>query len=172
MNKYGVGNIMYNGIVPFTLKPGQVYLARKQGFIRTVVGSAVSVCLWDEELKYACMCHYIFPIPATGDAPSGLYATESVPRMLKTMSCAGSKRRSLSAHILGGASSTPNPDLTAQQNVQAARYILNQNQIPIICEDVGGRVGRKIVFNAENGNVAVVKVRKLRSGDFNDDSEF
>jgi len=164
---------MYSDIVPFTLKPGQVHLVKREGFIRTVVGSAVSICIWDEELKHACMCHYVFPMPAAGDAPSGLYATESVPKMLRTMSSAGSKRRSLMAHILGGASpSLTNPDPTAQQNIEAARFILNQNQIPIISEDVGGRVGRKIVFNAENGNVAVVKVRKLRDGDWNDDSEF
>ena len=162
---------MFEGIVPYTLKPGQVYLAKKSGFIRTVVGSAVSICIWDEEQQYACMCHYIFPSPATGDRPSGLYASESVPRMLMSLSSAGSKRRSLSAHILGGASPTAVPDKTAEANIEAARYILHQNRIPIICEDVGGRVGRKIVFNAENGNVAVVKVRKLREGDWYDDPE-
>jgi chemotaxis protein CheD len=162
---------MFSDIVPYTLKPGQVYLARKTGFIRTVVGSAVSICIWDEELKYACMCHFVFPMPTNGDYPSGLYATESIPAMLRTLSSAGSKRRSLSAHILGGASATTTPDPTAKQNVEAARFILNQNRIPVICEDVGGRVGRKIVFNAENGNVAVVKVRKLRDGDWNDDTE-
>ena len=162
---------MFSDIVPFTVKPGQVHLVKKDGFVRTVVGSAVAICIWDEELKHACMCHYVFPMPAPGDAPSGLYATESVPRMLRTMSSAGSKRRSLSAHILGGASPTTTPDQTAEQNIEAARFILHQNKIPIICEDVGGRVGRKIVFNAENGNVAVVKVRKLRDGDWNDDTE-
>jgi len=162
---------MYSDIVPFTLKPGQVHLVKREGFIRTVVGSAVSICIWDEDLKYACMCHYLFPMPAPGDASSGLYATESVPKMLRTMSSAGSKRRSLSAHILGGASPTTTPDPTAEQNIEAARYILYQNKIPVICEDVGGRVGRKIVFNAENGNVAVVKVRKLRDGDWYDDTE-
>jgi chemotaxis protein CheD len=72
---------------------------------------------------------------------------------------------------LGGASPTAIPDITAEQNIEAARHILHQNRIPVICEDVGGRVGRKIVFNAENGNVAVVKVRKLRDGDWNDDTE-
>jgi len=162
---------MFNEIVPYTLKPGQVYLAKNTGFIRTVVGSAVSICIWDEELKYACMCHFVFPAPAVGDRPSGMYASESIPAMLKTLSSAGSKRRSLSAHILGGASPTTIPDETAEQNIEAARYILHQNRIPVICEDVGGRVGRKIVFNAENGNVAVVKVRKLRDGDWNDDVE-
>jgi len=162
---------MYNEIVPYTLRPGQVYLVKETGFIRTVVGSAVSICIWDEELKYACMCHFVFPMPAPGDSPSGLYATESIPTMLKTLSSAGSKRRSLSAHILGGASQTPVPDPTAEQNIEAARFILRQNRIPVICEDVGGRVGRKIVFNAENGNVAVVKVRKLRDGDWVDDIE-
>jgi len=160
---------MYNDIVPFTLKPGQIHLAKKDGFIRTVVGSAVSVCIYDEDLQHACMCHYVFPMPAPGDAPSGLYATESLPSMLRTMSGAGSKRRSLMAHILGGASPTAVPDPTAEQNVEAARFILNQNKIPIISEDVGGRVGRKIVFNAENGNVAVVKVRNLRDGDWRED---
>jgi chemotaxis protein CheD len=90
--------------------------------------------------------------------------------MLQTLSSAGSKRRSLSAHILGGASPTSMRDPTAEQNIEAARYILKQNRIPVICEDVGGKVGRKIVFNAENGNVAVVKVRKLRDGDWSDDS--
>jgi len=160
---------MFNGIVPYTLNPGQVHLVKGMGYIRTVVGSAVSICIWDEELQYACMCHFVFPSPASGDAPSGLYATESIPTMLKALAGAGSKRRSLTAHILGGASPTPTPDPTAEANVCTAREIMYQNRIPVICEDVGGNVGRKIVFNAENGNVAVVKVRKLRDGDWNND---
>jgi len=161
---------MFNGIVPYTLNPGQVHLAKGTGYIRTVVGSAVSICIWDEDLQYACMCHFVFPCPAQGDTPSGLYATESIPAMLRALSSAGSKRRSLSAHILGGASpSTYSSDPTADANVDTAREILYQNRIPVICEDVGGNVGRKIVFNAENGNVAVVKVRKLRDGDWNSD---
>jgi len=161
---------MFNGIVPYTLNPGQVHLAKGTGYIRTVVGSAVSICIWDEDLQYACMCHFVFPSPAPGDVPSGLYATESIPAMLRALSSAGSRRRSLSAHILGGACpATSYPDPTAEANVDTAREILYQNRIPVICEDVGGNVGRKIVFNAENGNVAVVKVRKLRDGDWNND---
>jgi len=42
--------------------------------------------------------------------------------------------------------------------------VLVGKRISVISEDVGGEKGRKIVFNSENNEVAVIKVERLRKG--------
>ncbi|MBU3952124.1 MAG: hypothetical protein KJ658_08280, partial [Proteobacteria bacterium] len=51
-------------------------------------------------------------------------------------------------------------------NVKTARNILNQKQIKISSEDVGGQLGRKIVFNTLNNEILILKVGRLRDSDW------
>jgi chemotaxis protein CheD len=48
----------------------------------------------------------------------------------------------------------------------AATKVLTNKQVRIISEDVGGRRGRKIVFNTTTNEIGVFKVDKLRKGDW------
>jgi chemotaxis protein CheD len=52
--------------------------------------------------------------------------------------------------------------------VEIARKILREKGIAIASEDVGGSVGRKIVFDLATGHVAVLKVHKVRDEDWID----
>jgi len=47
-----------------------------------------------------------------------------------------------------------------------ARKILIREMISIASEDVGGEKGRKIVFNTDMSEIAVIKVEKLRNKDW------
>ncbi len=47
-----------------------------------------------------------------------------------------------------------------------ARKILVKACVRVVCEDVGGEKGRKIVFNTETNEIAVLKADKLRKEDW------
>ena len=47
-----------------------------------------------------------------------------------------------------------------------SRKILAKQGIPVVSEDVGGRKGRKIVFNTQTNEIAVLKVGHLRKADW------
>jgi chemotaxis protein CheD len=48
----------------------------------------------------------------------------------------------------------------------AARKVLAGKKIRVVSEDVGGQMGRKIVFNTHTNEVGVIKVEKLRKKDW------
>jgi chemotaxis protein CheD len=52
------------------------------------------------------------------------------------------------------------------KNVSKARQVLRLANVPVISEDTGGRMGRKIVFNTLKNEAIVYKVNTLRKGDW------
>lgn len=140
------------------LHPGHVHVTATPVDITTVVGSCVSVCLWDRASKLAGMNHFVLPT-TLGDAPSlkhGEHATEAlVARLLKLGADVGNLR----ARVFGGscvidAFRSAGSDL-GSKNVAVARRVLAQRRIPVLQEDVGGATGRKLVFHTDDGSVVV-----------------
>jgi chemotaxis protein CheD len=52
------------------------------------------------------------------------------------------------------------------ENVMIARKVLLRKGIAILSEDIGGELGRKIVFNTHSNELAIIKVEKLRNADW------
>jgi chemotaxis protein CheD len=59
-----------------------------------------------------------------------------------------------------------------QENVEAARKVLSRRGIKVVSEDVGGHLGRKIAFEIETGNVAVLRVQDIRESDWHFSDEW
>jgi len=163
-------------IAPITILPGQVQITRSSEelhsnrFMRTVVGTGVSVCIWDRELLSGVMTNYMYPRPKTGETATMMCGELSTKNAVSMMIRRGSKTEHLIAQILGGSRGEDIWDKTGFENITVARKILQELRIPIYSEDVGGRMGRKIVFNVFNGNVAIVKVHSLRDSDWTSSS--
>ncbi|MEI6986387.1 MAG: chemotaxis protein CheD, partial [Rhodospirillaceae bacterium] len=43
------------------LLPGDIYCDRTPQYLGTVLGSCVAVCLWDSQLRFGGMNHYLLP---------------------------------------------------------------------------------------------------------------
>ncbi len=162
---------MAREIVPITILAGQVQLARNSGsmssrFLRTVVGSGVSICIWDKEQLTGVMSNYLYPTPRPGDSITPMFGMVSIKKAISLLDRNGSKRENLIAQILGGARGGDIWDKTGFENISVARKMLQEQRIPVYSEDTGGKLGRKIVFNVQNGNVAIVKVHNLRDSDW------
>ncbi|WP_245809368.1 chemotaxis protein CheD [Desulfamplus magnetovallimortis] len=142
-------------------------MAEKPVAISTVLGSSVSVCIFDKKQKIGGMNHFQFPEALKSDDPTARYGNVATLALVRMMKSSGSKNRHLVAQIFGGAY---NPELSQHnigtRNINAARNILNRLNIKIISEDVGGEIGRKIVFNTSNCEIAILKVPNLRQSDW------
>jgi len=140
------------------LHPGHLYVSEKPVDITTVVGSCVSVCLWDRATKVAGMNHFVLPTVMGGVASPkhGEFAMHAlVERLLKM----GASPRTLRARLFGGscvieAFRGAGTDL-GSKNVAVAKRVLAGHRIPILQEDVGGSSGRKLIFHTEDGSVEV-----------------
>lgn len=151
----------------YYLKPGYLFLGLKPHVIRTVLGSCVAVCLWDSNLGIGAMNHYIYPRMSNKGESTVKYGNVAVATLIKMMEEAGSRPDDLDAQIFGGGY----PDEikgsnVGEENVRVARKILAQRGINVVSEDVGGTMGRKIIFDTDTGEAVVFKVQKIRASDW------
>lgn len=108
-----------------------------------------------------------FPYVREKDRATAEYGNVATITLIRMMLHDGSRIKDLEAQILGGAyNNKMSPKNIGRDNIMAARKILAKERVSVVSEDVGGDKGRKVVFNTSAGEVAVIKVDKLRTADW------
>lgn len=151
----------------YNLEPGYLYLSRDPATIRCVVGTSVSVCLWDKEQEFGGMNHFIHPAIRDADKATTRYGNVATAALVDMMLEQGSAYGQMVAQVTGGA--VPEEDRSndlGARNVAAAREVLTRKGIAVTSEDVGGIMGRKILFHTDTGQLVTMKVHQLRSEDW------
>src|SRR5512139_2199925 len=145
------------------LMAGNLFVPEEAHLVTTVLGSCVSVCLWDSILRFGGINHYMLPFWNGEGLASPKYGNIAIAKLLERMLELGSERRSLRAKVFGGGVvlNVTNPFMNiGERNVQLAEDMLRSENIPIISADTGGKVGRKLIFNTETGTVLLKKLAK------------
>lgn len=145
------------------LAPGRLYASSAAEQVTTILGSCVAVCLWDAERGVGGVNHFLLP---DGVPPSARFGGSAVSLLLESVLDLGAARSRLRAKVFGGASvleafRTRSQPLGAR-NVEAARERLRDADIPVVGEDVGGDLGRKLVFEIQTG-LAWIRVIAAKS---------
>ena len=133
-----------------------VHVAGKESIIQTVLGSCVAICIWDSYLKIGGMNHYMLPYWEGNGLSSPKFGDVAIPKLIQKMQDAGSKKGNLIAKVFGGAevlNFDHNHFNIGQRNIEVARELLKDLNIPIIGYSMGGNRGRKINFIINNGSV-------------------
>lgn len=154
-----------NSVENYFLQPGYIFVSREEYNINTVLGSCVSICLWDSVNEFGGMNHYIYSRSKKGKN-NARYGDVSIPYLIKLMVEMGSKNKDLVAHIVGGGYNPILTPVVGEENVEIAKKILNEKKIKISTQDVGGETGRKVVFNNKSGEIMVYKGINVRRGDW------
>ncbi len=153
----------------YFLQPGYIFVSSEPHLLSTVLGSCVSVCIWDPKLGFGGMNHYVHAKPF-GKEKNAQFGSVSIPYMIRAMIEMGSQKYNLKAHIVGG---SQNPQMRSstigKQNIHIAETFLKENFIDIITFDTGGCFGRKVIFDTQTGEIVIYKVNKLREEDWYDD---
>ena len=151
----------------YFLRPGYIFVPDRPTAISTVLGSSVAVSIYDRSRKIGGMNHFLFPVPSSQEKTTAMYGNVAVLALIRMLIRTGSKVSKLEAQIFGGAY---NPDISTRDigrdNLKAARRILTEKRIKVVSEDVGGQLGRKVVFNTASCEIAVLKVERLRDSDW------
>jgi chemotaxis protein CheD len=151
------------------LQPGFLYGAPEPAVLRTVLAAGVAVCLWDPGLRIGGMNHFLCPQPGPDEPATPRTGVGATLGLIQSLQDAGAETGRLVAQILGGARRRSDPgdgtDL-GTRNVEMARRLLARRAIGILSEDVGGTMGRKVIFDTQTGQLAVLKVHRLREADW------
>lgn len=136
--------------------PGDLCIATSPALYKTVLGSCISVCLYDTRLRRGAMNHFMFSEAQT-ESEDNRYGNISMNNMIRGMIESGSSLRDLSASVYGGASGNSSAqDSPGSRNIKVAKNLLKNYGIPIDREITGGCFGRKLQFNTETNEVSVV----------------
>lgn len=136
---------------------GQIFIGAMPTEISTVLGSCVSVCLFDKARNMGGMNHYLLPLWNGNGLQSPKFGNVSIHRMIQSMLDFGCNQYTMEAKIFGGASmniATESEDMMiGKRNILTAEEILAEYKIPIVAKDVGGNHGRRIMMRSDTGKV-------------------
>jgi len=151
----------------YYLKPGYIFFSKEPTLISTVMGAAVTVCLWDRDKHYGGASHFLYPKTLEKGRATTFYGNVAILTLIRLLIEDGSEKTSLEAQIFGGGDrDSLLEDTLGMQNILVARKILSRKGIPVTSEDVGGAKGRKLVFKSDSGEVMILKVGRLRQEDW------
>lgn len=147
--------------VSYFLHPGHLFASKRPSRVTTILGSCVSVCLYDAERQIGGINHFI--LPATEEqAPYDYlrFGNHAVPALIRALVRHGGKANALAAKVFGGAAlmRSATGRSIGGDNVVTAVRALSHFSIPVIAEDVGGSTGRKLVFDTGNGAAFVKRL--------------
>lgn len=147
------------------LYPGTLFAHREPHLVTTVLGSCVSVCLWDSAARVGGINHYLLPLWNGEGLPTPKYGNIAITKLIEKVQSLGAGSK-LVAKVFGGASMWEKTDgllAIGQRNIELAIEMLEQHRIPVVSSDLGGPVGRKIIFNTGEGTVLLKRQRALHS---------
>ena len=148
--------------------PGEYFASKKPAGVMTILGSCVSVCLFDRKNKIGGMNHFMLPIKndnAKDGLLEGRYGVYAMELLINKMMQLGSCKKDLEAKVFGGGKIMGFSSV-GEKNSKFALEFLEKEGINVVAKDIGAEYSRKLVFMTETGQV---KVRYVSSSD--DDGE-
>lgn len=131
------------------------------------LGSCIGIALYDNLKKVAGLAHIMLPDSTSFKVVTVPYkfADLAIPLLLDKMESVGANRRNITAKIAGGASMFNFADTgmisdIGKRNSEAVKKTLEEMKIPLIAEEIGGKKGRTMTIDANDGDVTIKIVGK------------
>ncbi|MDC0684860.1 chemotaxis protein CheD [Sorangium atrum] len=141
------------------LTPGNIFASDEPTIITTIVGSCVSICLWEPALGVGGMNHYVLPSCPNLGLALGRFGDTAFQQLVDRLAAFGATPRSLQARIVGGAcmisAFRERDSHLGHQNVAVGLMMLRAAGIRVIHQDTGGSQGRKLIFRTDDGSAAI-----------------
>ena len=139
------------------LRPGDFYAARRPVLAETLVGSCVTVCLYNAKAGFGAMNHFLRDRPRQrSESNVGQFGTTATGYIVKAVLRLDDDPRHYRASIFGGAAvlkSGTGDSGIGPANVDAALEVLHAAGIRVVHREVGGTRGRRVKFNTQTGEI-------------------
>lgn len=136
------------------VEAGQLTVSTEPHRLRTVLGSCVSVCLYDPELRHGGMNHFMLPNAPAPEERSLRYGDRALTALVERLERLGSQRRQLCASVYGGARVLfAASDLMhlGRRNAEFALDWLSERHIQVVKTGLYGNLARKLDFDLATG---------------------
>lgn len=160
------------------LRPGEQAVGDARHRLRTLLGSCVSITLWQPQRRVGAMSHFLLPrrqrpsVPGRQDALDARYGEEALALMVQGLARRGIDARHCVARIFGGGDMFPAQPRApragrtgdvGRRNGEAARALLQALGVPVASESLFGIGHRRIEFDIASGEVSSHQARPGRA---------
>lgn len=135
------------------LLPSNIFIAQKATLVTTILGSCVSVCVFDCKKHIGGINHYMLPLWNGKGFASPKFGNIAIEKLFQRLYSRGCKKEDLIVKIFGGSSQFLSYWDIGQRNIQVIQGYLENNNLEVAAHNLGGTKGRKIIFNTETGEV-------------------
>jgi chemotaxis protein CheD len=147
------------------LLPTEYYVGAGDMVLSTVLGSCVSACLFDLGAGVGGMNHFMLPGRSEGLHADGVdmrYGSHAMEVLLAQLLKAGARRDRLAAKVFGGGAVIPGMTQLniGQRNADFVLQYLREQDVPVVAQDLGGTLPRRICYFPGSGRVAVRRLRR------------
>ncbi len=145
------------------LLPGELYVSKEPAEIATLLGSCVSICLYNKMYRFGGMNHFMLSRTLNGEPPSGKHGDYSSSILIDMMLSYDSNIRNITASVIGGGNVNGHLSMGTSigaNNIVTAFKILEHYKIPVINKNIGGDFGRKLYFKNWTNEIEVRKIEK------------
>jgi chemotaxis protein CheD len=136
------------------LLPGDLRCCRVPTILTTILGSCVTVCLWDPSRGIGGMNHFVLPSDR-GRSNNTRYGDVAMQQLAAGFTRLGCRLEDLLAKVFGGADVLPSAhgSSVGTNNIHFALALLQRVGIPVVAQRTGGNRGQHIVFHTGTGEV-------------------
>jgi len=142
------------------LQPGEWFVGDARHRVRTVLGSCISMTLWDPLSRLGAMSHFMLASRgrARPGALDGRYGDEALRLMVSALERRAVRTTRCEAKVFGGGDMFPGGrggrgGAVGRRNGEAARALLAARGIALVSESLYGEGHRQIVFDIGTGDV-------------------
>lgn len=149
--------------------PGECFATADATAISTLLGSCVSVCLYDRQSGVGGMNHFMLPELTQGGSVVGCsgscsanccarYGSCAMRQLLQRLESLGASRSRLEAKVFGaGRMMAASIDIGEKNALFALAHLKGQG-IPVVASDLGGYCPRKVFFFPATGRAFVKRL--------------
>ena len=156
-----------------TIFPGEYYISSDNEIISTLLGSCISVCLYDKFAGIGGMNHFMLPENLKKKETTLIdkshinqsysltkYGLTSMEVLILEMQKKGADRRNITAKVFGGGKTVFNQSALGigDQNIKFIKSYLKVENIPLTSENTGDCYARKVLFNTGDNSVLLEKI--------------
>jgi chemotaxis protein CheD len=159
--------------------PGEYFATADGTAITTLLGSCISVCLFDRGSSVGGMNHFMLPQlmlgsnatrcsePGKGSCTnvcSARYGACAMRQLLLLLEQLGASRSRLQAKLFGAGRVMAGMTDIGAKNTEFALGYLQEQGIPVVASDLGGFCPRKVTFFPATGRALVKRLRDIPEG--------
>jgi chemotaxis receptor (MCP) glutamine deamidase CheD/CheY-like chemotaxis protein len=146
------------------LLPCELCVPKEPTEISTLLGSCVSVCLFNRKLGVGGMNHFMLEKTPEGEQPSGKFGDYATQTLISMILAFDKNVSNLEASILGGGNVVGHLNVEnsiGDRNLAIARSILETYRIRVVNDKyISDDYGRKVLFKTWTGEFSVRRIEK------------